>query len=76
MRLASRRDTQRALRARRCRCASRTSAHSSRFNYTGNMDLLFYHLLTKGVYVWEWRNCFLSTAHTDEDVDHIVRACR
>jgi natural product biosynthesis luciferase-like monooxygenase protein/amino acid adenylation domain-containing protein len=45
-----------------------------RFNYTGNMDLLFYHLLTKGVYVWEWRNCFLSTAHTDEDVDHIVRA--
>ena len=45
-----------------------------RFNYTGNMDLLFYHLLTKGVYVWEWRNCFLSTAHTDEDVDHIVQA--
>nr|QEO74681.1 AMP-dependent synthetase and ligase [uncultured bacterium] len=45
-----------------------------RFNYTGNMDLLFYHLLTKGVYVWEWRNCFLSTAHTDDDVDHIVCA--
>jgi len=45
-----------------------------RFNYTGNMDLLFYHLLTKGVYVWEWRNCFLSTAHTDQDIDHIVRA--
>ncbi|HEX7334398.1 MAG TPA: amino acid adenylation domain-containing protein [Pyrinomonadaceae bacterium] len=45
-----------------------------RFNYTGNMDLLFYHLLTKGVYVWEWRNCFLSTAHTDQDVDHIVHA--
>lgn len=45
-----------------------------RFNYTGNMDLLFYHLLTKGVYVWEWRNCFLSTAHTDQDMDHIVRA--
>ena len=45
-----------------------------RFNYTGNMDLLFYHLLTKGVYVWEWRNCFLSTAHTDEDMNHIVSA--
>lgn len=45
-----------------------------RFNYTGNMDLLFYHLLTKGVYVWEWRNCFLSTAHTDQDMDHIVHA--
>ncbi|HLM55061.1 MAG TPA: MupA/Atu3671 family FMN-dependent luciferase-like monooxygenase, partial [Pyrinomonadaceae bacterium] len=45
-----------------------------RFNYTGNLDLLFYHLLTKGVYVWEWRNCFLSTAHTDEDLAHVVRA--
>jgi natural product biosynthesis luciferase-like monooxygenase protein/amino acid adenylation domain-containing protein len=45
-----------------------------RFNYTGNMDLLFYHLLTKGVYVWEWRNCFLSTAHTDEDLAHVARA--
>jgi natural product biosynthesis luciferase-like monooxygenase protein/amino acid adenylation domain-containing protein len=45
-----------------------------RFNYTGNMDLLFYHLLTKGVYVWEWRNCFLSTAHTDEDLAHVTRA--
>jgi natural product biosynthesis luciferase-like monooxygenase protein len=28
----------------------------------------------KGVYVWEWRNCFLSTAHTDADLDFIVRA--
>ena len=45
-----------------------------RFNYTGNMDLLFYHLLTKGVYVWEWRNCFLSTAHTDEDLAHVTSA--
>ncbi len=45
-----------------------------RFNYTGNMDLLFYHLLTKGVYVWEWRNCFLSTAHTDEDLAHVTNA--
>jgi natural product biosynthesis luciferase-like monooxygenase protein/amino acid adenylation domain-containing protein len=45
-----------------------------RFAYTGNMDLLFYHLLTKGVYVWEWRNCFLSTAHTEEDLSQVARA--
>ncbi|MGI5117943.1 MupA/Atu3671 family FMN-dependent luciferase-like monooxygenase [Marinactinospora thermotolerans] len=45
-----------------------------RFEYRGNMELFFHHLLLNGVYVWEWRNFFLSTAHTDEDVDHIVRA--
>ncbi|HEY0172712.1 MAG TPA: aminotransferase class III-fold pyridoxal phosphate-dependent enzyme, partial [Pyrinomonadaceae bacterium] len=45
-----------------------------RFNYTGNLDLLFYHLLTRGVYVWEWRNCFLSTAHTDEEIARVVGA--
>ena len=40
------------------------------------LPLLFYHLLEKGVYVWEGRNCFLSTAHTDEDIDLIVRAIK
>jgi amino acid adenylation domain-containing protein len=39
-------------------------------------DLFFYHLLEKGVYVWEGRACYLSTAHTDEDVAHIVRAVK
>ena len=47
-----------------------------RFSFSGNMDLLFYHLLTKGVYVWEGRNCFLSTAHTDEDLDYLIRAIK
>jgi acyl transferase domain-containing protein len=37
-------------------------------------ELFFYHLLDKGIYVWEGRVCYLSTAHTDEDVDLIVRA--
>ncbi|HKV08227.1 MAG TPA: aminotransferase class III-fold pyridoxal phosphate-dependent enzyme, partial [Thermoanaerobaculia bacterium] len=51
------------------------SAHSLfRFNFSANADLLFYHLVDKGVYVWEWRNCFLSTAHTDEDLDFVVKA--
>jgi glutamate-1-semialdehyde aminotransferase/acyl carrier protein len=36
------------------------------------MDLLFYLLVHKGVYVWEGRVCFLSEAHTDEDIDRII----
>jgi non-ribosomal peptide synthase protein (TIGR01720 family) len=50
-----------------------------RFVYPGElklMELFYYHLLEKGVYICETRNCFLSTAHTDEDVAHIVRAVR
>ncbi|HEX8456607.1 MAG TPA: amino acid adenylation domain-containing protein, partial [Pyrinomonadaceae bacterium] len=47
-----------------------------RFAYTGNMDLLFYHLLERGVYVWEWRNCFMSTAHTDADIAYIIEAVK
>lgn len=42
------------------------------FSYTGNMDLFFYHLVHKGIYVWEGKTCFLSTAHSDEDVDVII----
>ncbi|PSB57478.1 hybrid non-ribosomal peptide synthetase/type I polyketide synthase, partial [Chamaesiphon polymorphus] len=47
-----------------------------RFTYTGNFDLFFQHLLLNGVYVWEGRNCFLSTAHTDEDLERVVQAVR
>jgi glutamate-1-semialdehyde aminotransferase len=50
-------------------------AHSLfRFAFTGNAELLYFHLVEKGVYVWEWRNCFLSTAHTDADLDFVVGA--
>ncbi len=35
-----------------------------RFAFAGNLDLLFYHSLDRGIYIWEGRNCFLSTAHT------------
>jgi glutamate-1-semialdehyde aminotransferase/acyl carrier protein len=37
-------------------------------------DLFFYHLAEKGVYTWEGRTCFLSTAHTDQDIAQIIRA--
>jgi amino acid adenylation domain-containing protein/non-ribosomal peptide synthase protein (TIGR01720 family) len=36
------------------------------------MDLFFYHLLEKGIYVWEGRNCFISTAHTNEDIEFLI----
>jgi len=56
-----------------------------RFNLAGNfsylyqpleMDVFCYHLIEKGVYIWEGRTLFLSTAHTDEDLDLIRQAVR
>jgi amino acid adenylation domain-containing protein len=44
-----------------------------RFSFSGNLDLFFYHLLSKGIYIWEGRSCFLSTAHTDEDIQTIIQ---
>jgi acyl transferase domain-containing protein len=45
-----------------------------RFSFKQNMDLFFYHLQCKGIYIWEGRNCFLSDAHTQADIDFIVEA--
>ncbi|HYH78527.1 MAG TPA: amino acid adenylation domain-containing protein, partial [Longimicrobium sp.] len=39
-------------------------------------DLLFYHMILRGIYIWEGRACFLSTAHTDEDCERMVDALR
>jgi amino acid adenylation domain-containing protein len=50
-----------------------------RFDFSRDLEtseLLFYHLLEKGIYTWEGRNCALSTAHTDADLEHIVRAVK
>ena len=47
-----------------------------RFAHRGNLELLFNHLVLEGVHVWEWRNFFLSTAHTEADVDFVVDAVR
>lgn len=41
-----------------------------------DLELIFYHLLDQGVYTWEGRTLFLSTAHTDADLDRIVDAFR
>ncbi len=58
--------------------AIRVSHFSSifRFEFSGNLELFFYHMLEKGVYIWEWRNCFLSTAHTDEDLGRVIQAVK
>ncbi|AQU69570.1 non-ribosomal peptide synthetase [Streptomyces niveus] len=47
-----------------------------RFEHDANMDLFFYNLMDKGVYIWEWRCCFLSTAHNDEDLGTVRRVIR
>jgi natural product biosynthesis luciferase-like monooxygenase protein/amino acid adenylation domain-containing protein len=39
-------------------------------------SLLYFHLREKGLHIWEGRPCFLSTAHTDEDVEEIIRIFR
>jgi glutamate-1-semialdehyde aminotransferase len=46
------------------------------FKFSGNIEMFFYHLLEKGVYIWEWRACFLSTAHTDQDLDFVINAIK
>jgi amino acid adenylation domain-containing protein len=47
-----------------------------RFAFTGNLDLLFYHLLEKGIFIWEGRNCFLSAAHTRDELRTVGQAVR
>ena len=54
-----------------------------RFSLDGNLsftfqpldlDLFFYHLIFHGVYVWEGKTCFISTAHTPADLEFIKNA--
>lgn len=47
-----------------------------RFAFSTNLELLFYHMMVRGIFIWEWRNYFLSTAHTDADVDCIIEAVK
>lgn len=47
-----------------------------KFNLSANEDIFYYRLLQKGVYIWEGRTCFLSTEHSDEDVEKIIAAVK
>lgn len=46
------------------------------FKFSGNLELFYYQLLEKGVYIWEWRACFLSTAHTHQDIEELIQAVK
>ncbi|QEP43630.1 amino acid adenylation domain-containing protein [Ectothiorhodospiraceae bacterium BW-2] len=47
-----------------------------RFEFKTNLELLFYHLLLRGILIWEWRNYFLSTAHSEADVKRVIEAVK
>lgn len=40
------------------------------------MDLFFYLLMEKGIYIWEKRTCFFSAAHTYEDADYFLKSIK
>jgi glutamate-1-semialdehyde aminotransferase len=48
---------------------------SSLENIMLSLNLLYYHLINKGVYLRQ-SFCALSTAHTDEDLDYIIQAIK
>ena len=40
-------------------------------------DLLYFHLLERGIFMRGWEdNCFLSTAHSDDDIERILEAIK
>jgi amino acid adenylation domain-containing protein len=39
-------------------------------------SLFYYHMREKGIHIQEGFPCFLTTAHSEEDLEHIVRAFR
>src|SRR3546814_2659410 len=57
-------------------CGISVHAFSSLFRFVGASDLFYNAMIQNGVYVWEGRTCFLSTAHSDDDMRHVERAVR
>ena len=47
-----------------------------RFTGRGNLDPFFYGLLERGVFLWEGRSCFLSTAHEHADIAFITKSAK
>lgn len=39
-------------------------------------ELFFYHMVYHGIYIWEGHSCFLTLAHSDEDIAKIVHAAK
>jgi glutamate-1-semialdehyde aminotransferase len=40
------------------------------------MELMFFNMMIRNVYTWERRICYLSSAHTDADVNTIIKAVK
>ncbi|MBJ9975371.1 aminotransferase class III-fold pyridoxal phosphate-dependent enzyme [Pseudomonas sp. S75] len=53
---------------------ARSFASFMRLVHRENMDLLYYNLLLRNVYIWEWRCWFISAAHEDRDLDQVYQA--
>ncbi|NOK74547.1 MAG: hypothetical protein GFH24_608302n1, partial [Chloroflexi bacterium AL-N5] len=51
-------------------------AFAPQLTFSDVVNLWFYHLIEKGIYIWEGRNCIVSTAHTDSDYARIIDAVR
>jgi len=43
---------------------------SSVFRFTGAPLAFYFELLSRNIYIWEGRTCFLSSAHTSSDLDY------
>ncbi|WP_371348194.1 aminotransferase class III-fold pyridoxal phosphate-dependent enzyme [Ancylobacter sp. IITR112] len=54
----------------------RVEHFSSLLRFAGASDLFYSQLMSRGVYVCEGRTCFLSTAHSEEDLDKVAQAVR
>ncbi|MBQ9894376.1 MAG: amino acid adenylation domain-containing protein [Ruminococcus sp.] len=47
-----------------------------RFMMGKEYEIFYYSLLEKGIFVWEGRNCFISTEHTYDDIERIISAVK
>ena len=47
-----------------------------RFTGRGTLDPFVYGLLQRGVFLWEGRSCFLSTAHEHADIAFVINAAK
>ncbi|WP_437909549.1 aminotransferase class III-fold pyridoxal phosphate-dependent enzyme [Sorangium sp. So ce327] len=61
------------------RAPLRVASFGSFFNFAfqgaaAHAELLLGHLIEQGVYVWEGGTCFVSTAHSDADLDRVASA--
>lgn len=46
------------------------------YNVLLEYDIFYYSLIAKGIYIWEGRNCFFSTEHSQEDIDKLFETIK